>query len=101
MFCVAIFNSYISFFIVYFVSLCCLLKSSLSFFICFCIFSCFLFWCLEFSWVYLVHSGYPCLVSSPWRYLVISSKISERFLCGCHWVLYEIYHCFVGVWKWV
>jgi hypothetical protein len=56
-FCIVIFNSYISFFIVSFVSLWCLLKSSLSSFICFCVFShVFYFWCLEISWVYLVHS---------------------------------------------
>jgi hypothetical protein len=42
-FCVVFFISYVSFFIVSFVSLWYLLKSSLSLFSCFCVFSCSLF----------------------------------------------------------
>jgi hypothetical protein len=41
LFCIVIFNSYHSLFIVSFFSLWYLLKSSLSSFICFCVFSCY------------------------------------------------------------
>jgi hypothetical protein len=51
-FCVVFFDSYLCFFVVYFVSFWCLLKFSLSSSICFHVLH---FWCLEFFWVHLVH----------------------------------------------
>jgi hypothetical protein len=48
-------NSIVSLFIVSFVSLWYLFKSSLSSFICFCVFSCSLFLVFEISLVHLVH----------------------------------------------
>jgi hypothetical protein len=55
-FYVVIFNSYISPFIVSFASLWCLLKFSLSSFICLS-FPVLYFWCFDISWVHLTHSG--------------------------------------------
>jgi hypothetical protein len=56
-FCSCVFCSCISLFIVSFYSFWCLLRSSLSSFICFCVSRILCFWCLNISWVHLVHSG--------------------------------------------
>jgi hypothetical protein len=88
-FCVVIFNSYVTFFIVSFVSLWCLLKSFLSSFICFYVFSCSLF---LVSWNFFNVSCTSLLTMSSIftkSFSVISSKISSLgFFCGCHWAPY-------------
>jgi hypothetical protein len=98
-FCVVFFYSYMSFiFIVPFVSLWCLLKSSLSSFVSMTSHALY-FWCLEISWVHLILSGLPCLVSSPWisQWFLPWFPLWGIFFVDITGLISDIYFCFVGV----
>jgi hypothetical protein len=103
--CVFFFISYRSFFIVSFVSLWSLLKSSQSSFSCFCLlksFICGVLIFLECILYFLVNSvlltrhSYHGFLSD-----LIHNFLFEIFFVGITEFIGDIYHCFVGVSDWV
>jgi hypothetical protein len=82
-----ILSSFISLFMVIFVSLWCLFRTSMISFICSCTFSYSLFLLSWISWVSPVPFAWPYPVSSLWNsYLLLAGFLISECSCGLHWV---------------